>query len=243
MAPAPQQNRFDRDALVISAIAFAFGGLFCWALIDPPMAKIASEAASASVEKPDLPAWVQAVGSVIAILVAVTVPLRVIREEARIRQAEQLQRDLGRRRSLAVAYTEELWQASCLLHEARCRSRKQHPTRELLAHLYRTLSRIETPVFERTMAEFSTFETGDSDALMIALAKLLQAQRVGRTGDAERTTDEMIQFTVSEFENSLTRLPELVDEALAIAHRVSGLAVVKTSPAKLTEKLLEDVHW
>ncbi|CAD2245460.1 hypothetical protein [Xanthomonas arboricola] len=104
MAEAPQQNRFDRDALVISAIAFAFGGLFSWALIDPPMVKIASEAAAASVEQTDLSAWVQAVGSVLAIFVAIVVPVR-LQQQAKMEKAAEAK---AKARSMAVDLLDEI---------------------------------------------------------------------------------------------------------------------------------------
>lgn len=55
-----------RDTYVVAAMAFGFGGLFAWAL---------TTGKSTLAPHPiDWPSWVQAVGSVIAILVAVAVP-------------------------------------------------------------------------------------------------------------------------------------------------------------------------
>ncbi|SOO08796.1 hypothetical protein [Xanthomonas citri] len=104
MTKAPQQKKFDRDALVISAIAFAFGSLFSWALIDPPMVKLASEAATAPVEKSDIPAWVQAVGSVLAIFVAIIVPVR-LQQQTKMEKAAEAK---AKARSLAVDLLDEM---------------------------------------------------------------------------------------------------------------------------------------
>ncbi|MFB9112062.1 hypothetical protein QSH39_014865 [Xanthomonas arboricola pv. corylina] len=83
MADDPKKYSFDRDALIISAFAFAFGALFAWALIDPPLIQKASKAAANS--KPsEWPAWVQAIGSILGIAVAIAIPLRIQQREQQL---------------------------------------------------------------------------------------------------------------------------------------------------------------
>ncbi|WP_226426559.1 cbb3-type cytochrome c oxidase subunit I [Xanthomonas sp. MWU16-30325] len=77
-----ERDSIDRDAIIISTIAFGFGALFAWALIDPPMAHQIPKNVAGTTS--DLPAWVQAIGSVLAILVAIAVPLWVQHRERRL---------------------------------------------------------------------------------------------------------------------------------------------------------------
>ncbi|WP_282259608.1 hypothetical protein [Stenotrophomonas sp. PS02301] len=65
-----KQGRNDRDSTVVAIMAFAAGAFLVWALLSGhPPSKI----------KPtgDLPAWVQAIGSILAIVVAIVVPWRL----------------------------------------------------------------------------------------------------------------------------------------------------------------------
>ncbi|WP_115540011.1 hypothetical protein [Xanthomonas campestris] len=83
MADHPKGNTFDRDALIISFIAFGFGALFAWALIDPPVAAITSSkiASTGSPQPSEWPAWVQAIGSILGIAVAIAVPYAIHRHQ------------------------------------------------------------------------------------------------------------------------------------------------------------------
>ncbi|MCI2243257.1 hypothetical protein L3067_01360 [Xanthomonas sp. PPL568] len=64
-----KEQAFGRDTVVLLIMAFGFGALFAWGLSTPPVGK-----AHAVTSKPiDWPAWVQAVGSVVAICAAVLI--------------------------------------------------------------------------------------------------------------------------------------------------------------------------
>ncbi|UXA66037.1 hypothetical protein [Xanthomonas prunicola] len=90
MARAPESKRIDRDALIVSVIAFGFGALFAWALIDPPVALTAAPkvVGSATPQPSEWPAWVQAIMSVITLAGAVFIP-RWIDAQKRLDGAEQ----------------------------------------------------------------------------------------------------------------------------------------------------------
>lgn len=114
MADDPKKYSFDRDALIISAFAFAFGALFAWALIDPPLIQKAAKAAANS--KPsEWPAWVQAVGSIAAILVAIAVPYTQRRTELQ----ETRRADILRARSLGAALLRDIKRFRDQLERAR----------------------------------------------------------------------------------------------------------------------------
>ncbi|QBH01236.1 hypothetical protein [Xanthomonas oryzae] len=88
MSDDPTRNSFDRDALIISGIAFGFGMLLAWALLDPPAAVSASRITGSTPSKPfEWPAWVQAIGSVVAIFVAVYIPKAMEAQKAREAEA------------------------------------------------------------------------------------------------------------------------------------------------------------
>lgn len=63
-----KQGRTDRDWVVVTVMAFAAGGFFVWALMSghPSKHHVASG--------PDWPAWIQAIGSLIGIGIAIAVP-------------------------------------------------------------------------------------------------------------------------------------------------------------------------
>ncbi|MBB5875871.1 hypothetical protein [Xanthomonas sp. 3498] len=64
-----KERPFGRDTVVLLIMAFGFGALFAWGLVTPPSGKVHVAAG-----KPiDWPAWVQAVGSVLAICAAVLI--------------------------------------------------------------------------------------------------------------------------------------------------------------------------
>ncbi|MRG98847.1 hypothetical protein GIY21_00910 [Xanthomonas sontii] len=64
-----KEQPFGRDTVVLLVMAFGFGALFAWGLSTPSGGK-----AHAVASKPlDWPAWVQAVGSVLAICAAVLI--------------------------------------------------------------------------------------------------------------------------------------------------------------------------
>lgn len=65
-----KQGRTDRDWAVVATLMFGAGALIAWALLSkhPPQPRPPAEI--------DWPAWVQAVGSIVAIFVAVLVPWR-----------------------------------------------------------------------------------------------------------------------------------------------------------------------
>ncbi len=71
------KRRMGRDALVVSAMCFGTGVLLTWAFISDPNAMTAADI--------EWPAWVQAVGSLIGIAVAIAVPTNIAqRERSRI---------------------------------------------------------------------------------------------------------------------------------------------------------------
>jgi len=83
-----KQGRTDRDWTVVSCLAFIAGIVVAWALCTP-----SNKPASPS--KIDWPAWVQAVGSVGAILVAVYIPTRISDREHRSVRQEKLYQARG----------------------------------------------------------------------------------------------------------------------------------------------------
>lgn len=77
-----KQGRTDRDWAVVAVMTFCAGALITWALIsDPTAAKHAKDI--------EWPAWVQAVGSVFAIVFAVLVPKWTRKAEATDRQLKE----------------------------------------------------------------------------------------------------------------------------------------------------------
>ncbi|MFA8515760.1 hypothetical protein [Xanthomonas campestris] len=86
----------NRDLFIIAVMAFAFGGLFAWALIDPPSAQ---RLATSSKQPSEWPAWVQAIGSVLAIAVAIAVPYWQKSKE----KAQRIADDSARARVVAGA--------------------------------------------------------------------------------------------------------------------------------------------
>lgn len=88
-----KHQAFGRDTVVLLIMAFGFGALFAWGLIAPPAAP------SKLPDKPlDWPAWVQAVGSLLAIAIAIAVPAVQHQLAAR----ERLRETRDRARSLSL---------------------------------------------------------------------------------------------------------------------------------------------
>ncbi|WP_146010641.1 hypothetical protein [Xanthomonas arboricola] len=87
----------NRDLFIIAVIAFGFGGLFTWALIDPPT--VQRLAATTNHQPSEWPAWVQAIGSVFAIAVAIAVPYWQKQKE----NAQRIADDFARARIVAGA--------------------------------------------------------------------------------------------------------------------------------------------
>jgi hypothetical protein len=63
-----KQGRTDRDWAVVAVMTFAAGAVLTWALMSKPSPKSATLAL-------DWPAWVQAIGSIAAIIAAGLIPL------------------------------------------------------------------------------------------------------------------------------------------------------------------------
>lgn len=86
-----KQPRTDRDWAVVATMAFAAGALVAWALMSGQPAGQVSQ-------QTDWPAWVQAVGSVIAIFVAVIVPVAMWRTD----RVHRLRQEKAKARSYAL---------------------------------------------------------------------------------------------------------------------------------------------
>ncbi|WP_267122929.1 hypothetical protein [Xanthomonas sacchari] len=87
-----KEQPFGRDTVVLLIMAFGFGALFAWGLTAPPAAP------SKLPSKPlDWPAWVQAVGSLLAIAIAIAVPAvqHQLAARERIRESRDRARSLG----------------------------------------------------------------------------------------------------------------------------------------------------
>lgn len=80
------QGRTDRDWAVVAVMTFLAGALLMWALLGrhPPQPR--------PPEDVDWPAWVQAVGSLVAIAVAIAIPLRVARYDRQQRALDSAAR-------------------------------------------------------------------------------------------------------------------------------------------------------
>lgn len=77
-----KQGRTDRDWAVVALMCFAAGAFFVWALMS-------GESRTATAVPKDLPAWVQAIGSIAAILVAVSVPYWQRKQEIHDKRAQE----------------------------------------------------------------------------------------------------------------------------------------------------------
>lgn len=100
-----KQGRTDRDWAVVAVMTFAAGCLFVWAL----MSKQPSIPATL---KKELPAWVQAIGSIAAILVAIYVPWRQRQNSINDEKAK----DAAKRLIIAAALYPALGQFQTMLH-------------------------------------------------------------------------------------------------------------------------------
>lgn len=97
-----------RDLIAVTSMGFMFGALLSWALV--------YRWGSAPAVKPvDMAAWTQAVGSVIAIAVAVWIPYTS--ERRRLRHEQQLEN--AKARSLAVNMIPETWDVHSRLESLR----------------------------------------------------------------------------------------------------------------------------
>lgn len=76
-----KKGRTDRDWAVVAVMAFGAGAFFVWALMSGGLRPVHAPK--------DLPAWVQAIGSIAAILVAVGVPAWQRRQELRDKRAQE----------------------------------------------------------------------------------------------------------------------------------------------------------
>ncbi|GEM_PF-5532693 len=76
------RQKWDRDVLVLLAMAFGYGALFSWAIFHrdgslPPLKEV------------DPAAWIQAIGALIGILVAIAIPTAIHISEGRRQRAKE----------------------------------------------------------------------------------------------------------------------------------------------------------
>ncbi|WP_155761072.1 hypothetical protein [Stenotrophomonas maltophilia] len=121
-----KNGRTDRDWAVVAFMAFIAGALLVWAMLSkhPPQPRPPSDV--------DWPAWVQAIGSLIGIAVAIAVPMSVARRERN--RVERI--ELRRSRTYALLLVTRIDELGHAIRAAQYAGEREHEGGYERAHQY-----------------------------------------------------------------------------------------------------------
>lgn len=214
-----KQGRTDRDWAIVAVMTFCAGAVFTWALISDP-------SVAARSKDIEWPAWVQAVGSVMAIVVAILVPRNSDRRR------EQREADKEERENASQSAKEQREIADRTAKEEQDRLREIAIARSHSVNLIRELA-----VVSETM---SNLETKMSDWNGNHIQRLSTAHWTNPPdgGGAYRDREPADQIVVSSYASTLHSIIPAIEVPIGLRENAPKLALMPEIGDKLLDLIV-----